>query len=66
MKLAQALAFPASPEGSSGLTVRQYFAGLAMQACIASENFAEARLDELAEDAVALADALIAELEKGE
>lgn len=50
--------------GESGLTKREYFAALAMQGLCAS--ITTAFPDELAFDAVKLADAIINELNKGE
>lgn len=64
-------AFPL-PKGSenvltsvTGLSKREYFAGLAMQGLSTTSNKKEARWDEtVAKAAVALADALLTELEK--
>lgn len=50
--------------GESGLTKREYFAAMAMQGLCAS--ITTAFPDELAFDAVKLADAIINELNKGE
>ena len=62
MKLGQALAFPALPEGSSGLTVREYFAGLAMQGLASRKGDQNSAIT--AKQAVRMADDLIEELEK--
>lgn len=49
----------------TGLTKREYFAGLAMQGILASKNAPEdATYGEIVFDAVALADTLINELNK--
>lgn len=53
----------------SGLTKREYFAGLAMQALVsdivnAEANGYEVTSDQTAKEAVSQADALLAELEK--
>lgn len=74
-------AFPLTLEGHRGLTKREYFAGLAMQAYVSgstsmllmaamasgkqpdSNKNAEVR-EALAQGSVAMADALLAELEK--
>lgn len=47
----------------AGLTKREYFAALAMQAC-RSRNSSYASWSDLATDAVEIADALLAELER--
>ena len=47
---------------SSGLTKREYFAGLAMQGILAYGGYATPH--DMASDAVMYADALLAELEK--
>ncbi len=52
---------------SPGLTKREYFAGLAMQGILANKQYdppRRQRLDGMADDAVAAADALLAKLEK--
>ncbi len=49
--------------GQSGLTKREYFAGLAMQAMITSSDFTGAP-ENVAEGALQFADALLAELNK--
>lgn len=46
------------------MTIRQYFAAMAMQALLASEPQELDLSEEIAADAVRAADALIAELEK--
>lgn len=51
-----------APETHLGLTKREYFAGLAMQSLGASAD-EYSRFYEMAADAVAMADALLAELE---
>lgn len=55
------------PPGGSvqvpGMTLRQYYAGLAMQGMLADNTWG-GHLQACAKDAVAAADALIAELEK--
>ncbi len=51
----------------NGMTKREYFAGLAMQAILASEKYAPPRrlkFSGMAEDAVAAADALIEQLNR--
>jgi hypothetical protein len=48
-----------------GLTKREYLAGLAMQACL-THTYESAKWSSAATDAVRLADALLAELEKEE
>lgn len=47
---------------NEGITLRQYYAGLAMQGLLASSKWGSP--DELGETSVNIADALIAELEK--
>lgn len=49
-----------------GLTIRQYFAGLAMQGMLSDGSYVDTPSTEIARGAVQMADALIAELEKGE
>jgi hypothetical protein len=46
----------------TGLTIRQYFAGLAMQGLLAQENFEDP--ENTANNAVCYADALLEELSK--
>lgn len=54
-----------SSEDFTGLTIRQHFAGLCMQGLLAAwGNHDVTSYDELANDAVIAADALIAELNK--
>lgn len=50
------------PYPSSGITLRQHFAGLAMQGMLASE--VRATVEEFTAQAVVIADALLAELAK--
>jgi len=52
-----------APETHLGLTKREYFAGLAMQG-LASSAAEYSRFYEMAKDALAMADALLAELER--
>lgn len=49
---------------ADGLTKREYFAGLAMQAIIAHPHGPAGAWDKAAKDSVLAADALLAELEK--
>jgi hypothetical protein len=49
-------------EDNKGLTKREYFAGLAMQGMAMSDL----KFEDMAHDAVKMADALLAELEKTE
>ena len=56
-------AFPEVANSTSGLTKRELFAALAMLACVVNRT---ATLNQFANDAVGLADALLAELAKGE
>ena len=52
--------------GGPGLTVREHFAGLALQAILANPNYDPPRrnkLDMMATDALAAADALLAAIE---
>lgn len=57
-------AFPKRADGApqTGLTKREYFAGLAMQGMAMSDL----KFEDIAHDAVKIADALLAELEKTE
>jgi hypothetical protein len=49
-----------------GLTIRQYYAGLAMQGYLAARWSGRYKHEDLATEAVKQADALIAELEKSD
>lgn len=51
-------------ESHHGLTKREYFAAMAMQVCVAKLDYSHTPNQEIAEAAVNLADALIAELNK--
>jgi hypothetical protein len=54
--------------GGMGLTKREYFAGLAMQGFCSNPNAnptIQAHIDNLAEDSVNMADALLEQLTKG-
>ena len=61
---------PASPmiieglDSCSGLTKREYFAGLAMQGMLSSSDYATSTWNTVAIEAVEVADALLKELEK--
>jgi hypothetical protein len=57
-------AFPASKSRSSGITLREHYAGLAMQGLMANEAAWDKTNEEIAIWAIAAADALISELEK--
>jgi len=50
--------------GDSGLTKREYFAGLAMQGLLANSNLADVEASHMAIWATMQADALLKELEK--
>lgn len=53
-----------SYEAAPGLTIREHFAGLAMQGLLASPSYDGQQFTTIAHDAVEAADALIAELAK--
>jgi hypothetical protein len=55
-----------SPEDCRGLTIREHFAAMAMQGIAAYYGAAQFKPEHLAEWAVTRADALIAELSKGD
>lgn len=58
-------AFPAQHQQCyGGMTLREYFAGLAMQGLEASPDTTSAAPTDIAKDAVQIADALLAELAK--
>lgn len=63
--LGESAAFPAAASQVSGLTKRELFAALAMQAVIGSGLGELATRDEVVADSIRLADALLEELEKG-
>ncbi len=48
-----------------GLTKREHFAGLAMQGLVSNHNYVMGNEDSLSDLALTIADALLAELEKG-
>ena len=52
-----------APETHLGLTKREYFAGLAMQAILSADDCTNI-IDEIVNGAVGMADALLAELER--
>ncbi len=64
MKNGEQRAFPADARTHTdgGLTKREYFAGLAMQGMVMSDL----KFEDMAHDAVKMADALLAELRKQE
>lgn len=67
--LADKPAFPRSDSNElshhePGMTLREHYAGLAIQGILANTQLAGAQVSTMASDAVIVADALIAELEK--
>ncbi|MBL4795899.1 MAG: hypothetical protein JKY50_00640 [Oleispira sp.] len=54
-----------SVEPGMGLTKREHFAGLAMQGLVSNHNYVMGNEDSLSDLALTIADALLAELEKG-
>ena len=52
--------------GNAGLTKREYFAALALQGLLVTKAIEHLRTEHVAGRAVAFADALLAELQKGE
>jgi hypothetical protein len=53
----------AEPEQSGGMTLRDYFAAKAMQGYCAREDSIDSYADDIAADAYAIADAMLAERE---
>lgn len=63
MKLGETPINPFTGQGTEGMTLRQYYAGLAMQGIIASLD-GRAEKSDIAAVSVEMADALLKELEK--